>query len=52
MAFADHYVIDRRTSAADAVRLVREAGCVFLMGGDATLQMALIRMLWLGKKCP
>ncbi len=43
MAFADHRVIDRRTSAADAVRLVREADCVFLMGGDAASQMALIR---------
>ena len=42
MAFADHRVIDRRTSAADAVRLAREADCIFLMGGDVTLQMALI----------
>ncbi|MBR4459029.1 MAG: Type 1 glutamine amidotransferase-like domain-containing protein [Clostridia bacterium] len=47
MAFADHRVIDRRTGAADAVRLVRAADCVFLMGGDATLQMALIRDLGL-----
>lgn len=47
MAFDDHRVIDRRTSAADAVRLVREADCVFLMGGDAALQMALIRDLGL-----
>ncbi len=47
MAFADHRVIDRRTSAADAVRLVQEADCVFLMGGDVTLQMALIRDLGL-----
>lgn len=47
MAFAEHRVIDRRTSAADAVRLVREADCVFLMGGDPTLQMALIRDLGL-----
>ena len=47
MAFADHRVIDRRTSSSDAVRLVREADCVFLMGGDATLQMALIRDLGL-----
>ena len=42
MAFADHRVIDRRTSATDAVRLAREADCIFLMGGDITLQMALI----------
>lgn len=45
MAFADHRVIDRRTSAADAVKLVRTANCIFLMGGDVTLQMALIRDL-------
>ena len=47
LAFVDHRVIDRRTSAADAVRLVRAADCIFLMGGDATLQMALIRDLGL-----
>ena len=47
MAFADHCVIDRRTSATDAVRLVREADCIFLMGGDVTKQMALIRALGL-----
>ena len=47
MAFADHRVIDRRTSAADAVKLVRTADCIFLMGGDVTLQMALIRDLGL-----
>ncbi|MBR5751978.1 MAG: Type 1 glutamine amidotransferase-like domain-containing protein [Clostridia bacterium] len=47
MGFARHRVIDRRTSAADAVRLVREADCVFLMGGDATQQMALLRGLGL-----
>ena len=42
MAFAGHRVIDRRMSAADAVKLVRAADCIFLMGGDVTLQMALI----------
>ena len=47
MAFADHCVIDRRTNAADAVKLVRAADCIFLMGGDMTLQMALIRDLGL-----
>ena len=47
MPFTEHRVIDRRTSAADAVRLVREADCVFLMGGDPVLQMALIRDLGL-----
>ena len=47
MAFARRQVIDRRTSAADAVQLVREADCIFLMGGDVTQQMALIRHLGL-----
>ena len=47
MAFDDHCVIDRRTSAADAVRLAREADCIFLMGGDVTKQMSLIRDLGL-----
>ena len=47
MAFAHHHVIDRRTVAADAARLVREADCVFLMGGDPVLQMALVRDLGL-----
>ncbi len=47
MAFDGHRVIDRRTGAADAVRLIRAADCVFLMGGDAAMQMALIRDLGL-----
>ena len=47
MAFAEHRVIDRRTSAVDAVRLVRSADCIFLMGGNPPLQMALIRDLGL-----
>ena len=47
MAFARHSVIDRRTSASDAVKLVREADCIFLMGGNVTLQMTLIRDLGL-----
>ena len=47
MAFADHRVIDRRASTADAVKRVRAADCIFLMGGDVTLQMALIRDLGL-----
>lgn len=47
MAFAGHCVIDRRTGAADAVKRVRAADCIFLMGGDVTLQMALIRDLGL-----
>ena len=47
MGFEQYRVIDRRTSAADAVKLVREADCIFLMGGDAALQMALMRDLGL-----
>ena len=47
MAFAEHHVIDRRTSAIDAVRLVRDADCIFLMGGEVTWQMKLIRDLGL-----
>ena len=47
MAFAAHHVIDRRTVAAEAVQLVREADCVFLMGGDPPAQMGLIRDLGL-----
>ena len=47
MAFAEHRVIDRRTSAEDAVKTVRAADCIFLMGGDVTQQMALIRDLGL-----
>ena len=50
MAFSDHRVIDRRTRAADAVERVRAADCIFLMGGDVTLQMALIRDLGLASE--
>ena len=42
MAFTTHHVIDRRTSGAEAVKLVREADCIFLMGGESTWQMSLI----------
>lgn len=45
MAFARHFMIDRRTSAEDAAKRMREADCIFLMGGDAALQMAMIRDL-------
>lgn len=38
MSFAKHTVIDNRTEADDAVRLVRDASCIFLMGGNATLR--------------
>ena len=47
MGFGAHHVIDRRTVAAEAAELVRAADCVFLMGGDPVLEMALIRDLGL-----
>ena len=47
MAFAEKYVIDRRTDAAEAVKLVREADCIWLMGGESTWQIELIRDLGL-----
>lgn len=47
MAFAAHHVIDRRTGAAEALRLIQTADCIFLMGGDPMLQMQLIRDLGL-----
>lgn len=47
MAFAAYCVIDGRTGATEAVRLVREADCIFLMGGDPMKQMQLIRDLGL-----
>lgn len=37
MSFARHSVIDRRPTPEDAVRLIREASCIFLMGGNANL---------------
>ena len=42
MRFAKHSVIDYRTKADEAVDLIREASCVFLMGGNATLQFQLM----------
>lgn len=47
MGFVRHCVIDRRTGAQDAARLLSKADCVFLMGGDPPAQMALIRDLGL-----
>ena len=47
MGFGAHRVIDRRTGPAEAAELVRAADCVFLMGGDPVLEMALIRDLGL-----
>lgn len=43
MAFKSHCVIDARTTAEDALNLVREASCIFLMGGNATLQFQLLQ---------
>jgi len=42
MPFTRHYVIDHRTKADEAVDLIREASCIFLMGGNATLQFQLM----------
>lgn len=42
MAFTKHNVIDNRTEAEEAVKLIREASCIFLMGGNATLQFDLM----------
>lgn len=42
MAFEKHSVIDNRTEAEEAVKLIREASCIFLMGGNATLQFELM----------
>lgn len=41
--FAQYHVIDKRTEAALARQLLREASCVFLMGGYPRLQIQLIR---------
>ena len=43
MAFTQYDVIDHRTKPEDAARLIREASCIFLMGGNATLQFKLMR---------
>ena len=42
MPFKNHYVIDHRTTTAKAISLVRNASCIFLMGGHATQQMQLM----------
>ena len=47
LAFAVKQVIDRRTGAEEAVKLVREADCIWLMGGEPTRQLRLIRDLGL-----
>lgn len=47
LAFAQKHVIDRRTDAKEAVKIVREADCIWLMGGEAKRQIELIRDLGL-----
>lgn len=47
MAFAQKHVIDRRTYAEEAIKLVREADCIWLMGGEPKWQMELISDLGL-----
>ena len=47
MAFAVKQVIDRRTGAEEAAKLIREADCIWLMGGESTWQLQLIRDLGL-----
>ena len=47
LAFAQKHVIDRRTDEKEAVKLVREADCIWLMGGESKWQIELIRDLGL-----
>lgn len=47
LAFNEKHVIDRRTNAEDAIRLVRDADCIWLMGGESKWQIELIRDLGL-----
>lgn len=43
LPFGRYDVIDHRTTTDDAKRLIREASCIFLMGGHAVWQFQLIR---------
>lgn len=43
MSFVKHSVIDNRTKSEEAIKLIHEASCIFLMGGNATLQFSLMR---------
>ena len=47
MAFERYCVIDRRMEAPQAVEAIREASCIFLMGGFPRLQRQLLRDLGL-----
>ena len=42
MSFKRYSVIDNRTDVCDAKLLIREASCIFLMGGHAIQQFRLI----------
>ena len=42
MPFSRYHVIDGRTEPSDAKRLIRDASCIFLMGGHAVQQFQLI----------
>ncbi len=42
MQFKKYSVIDNRTHAPDAINLIRQASCIFLMGGDSIQQIHLI----------
>jgi len=43
LPFAEYHAIDSRMESARAVRLVEEASCVILMGGDPEQQMRFLR---------
>ena len=43
LPFKQYYVIDNRMKHSQAVRLIREASCVFLMGGHPGLQLRILR---------
>ena len=42
IGFGHFHVIDDRTGSEQALKLIAEASCIFLMGGNATAQMRLI----------
>lgn len=49
LSFTQYHVIDGRTQAPKADGLIREASCIFLMGGHPGLQMQLIGCLGLAQ---
>lgn len=42
LSFAKQFVIDNRTKPDEAINLIRQASCIFLMGGNATRQFHLL----------